>query len=68
MTTQTPTATIPRCPRCGKQRILYGGVCSRCLDAEEREDREERRGMPYAALNLLTRAGIPMHAPAGGAL
>lgn len=27
-------ATIPKCPRCGKQRVLYGGVCGTCGDAE----------------------------------
>lgn len=31
-------STIPVCGRCGRQRVLYGGVCSRCLDAEDREE------------------------------
>lgn len=32
MTTATPT--IPKCPGCGKQRVLYQGVCGSCGDAE----------------------------------
>jgi hypothetical protein len=29
------TATIPRCPICGKQRVLYQGVCGSCGDKEK---------------------------------
>lgn len=32
------TATIPRCPVCQKQRVLYQGVCGTCGDAEDREE------------------------------
>jgi NMD protein affecting ribosome stability and mRNA decay len=32
---------MPICQRCGRSAILtYGGVCGRCLKAEEKEDRE----------------------------
>jgi len=31
------TSTIPRCPVCGKQRVLYGGTCGPCGDAEAKE-------------------------------
>ena len=29
------TATIPRCPVCGKQRVLYQGVCGTCGDKDK---------------------------------
>lgn len=29
-----PVPTIPRCPVCGKQRVLYQGVCGPCGDKE----------------------------------
>jgi hypothetical protein len=29
-----PVPTIPRCPVCGKQRVLYGGTCGPCGDKE----------------------------------
>lgn len=32
------TATIPRCPKCRKQRVLYAGVCGPCGDEEARDD------------------------------
>lgn len=31
-------ATIPVCGRCGKQRVLYAGVCGPCGDAEREAD------------------------------
>lgn len=33
-----PVPTIPRCPKCGKQRVLYGGTCGPCGDAEREAD------------------------------
>lgn len=33
-----PVATIPVCGRCGKQRVLYSGVCGPCGDAEREEN------------------------------
>lgn len=33
-----PVPTIPRCPVCGKQRVLYGGTCGPCGDAEREAD------------------------------
>lgn len=30
--------TIPVCGRCGRQRVLYGGVCGACGDIEAQED------------------------------
>lgn len=35
---QRPAPTIPRCPRCGKQRVLYAGTCGSCGDAEREEE------------------------------
>lgn len=33
-----PVAPVfPRCGRCGKQRVLYQGVCGSCGDAEREE-------------------------------
>jgi hypothetical protein len=29
---------FPRCGICGKQRVLYQGVCGTCGDREDRED------------------------------
>lgn len=31
--------TIPRCPRCNKQRVLFGGTCWDCGIAEREADR-----------------------------
>jgi hypothetical protein len=39
--TQQPTQrppTIPFCGLCGKQRVLYGGLCSGCLAKDEEEE------------------------------
>jgi uncharacterized OB-fold protein len=33
-----PAPTIPRCPKCGRQRVLYTGACGPCGDAEREED------------------------------
>lgn len=30
--------TIPACGGCGKQRVLYAGYCSGCIEDEEREE------------------------------
>jgi len=35
-----PAPTIPRCAKCGKQRVLYGGLCGPCGDAEAEADRQ----------------------------
>lgn len=35
---QRPVSTIPKCARCGKQRLLYGGLCGTCGDEEARAD------------------------------
>jgi len=32
------TATIPRCPVCGKQRVLYQGVRGPCGDAQRESE------------------------------
>jgi hypothetical protein len=32
-----PVATIPRCPRCNRQRVLFQGTCGTCGDAEREE-------------------------------
>ena len=34
--------TIPVCGGCGKQRVLYGGLCSGCVAKGEREEEESR--------------------------
>jgi hypothetical protein len=42
--------TIPRCPVCQKQRVLYAGTCGPCGDTEREADemretaREARKG------------------------
>jgi len=40
--TQPAPPTIPFCGVCGKQRVLYGGLCSTCLAADERDEEEAR--------------------------
>lgn len=31
---------MPTCMRCGKKRVLYGGLCGPCGDIEDREENE----------------------------
>jgi hypothetical protein len=35
-----PAPTIPKCAKCSKQRVLYGGLCGPCGDAEVEADRQ----------------------------
>lgn len=37
-----PVATIPRCGGCGKQRVLFGGLCQTCVAADERLADQQR--------------------------
>lgn len=39
---QRPYPAIPRCPKCNRQRVLYGGVCGPCGDAEVEEADRDR--------------------------
>lgn len=31
---------IPKCMRCKKARLLYGGICDSCHAAEDREEND----------------------------